>query len=432
MIGIDHENPRQFDLFLQKEENGGDLNSRVEIVQMSFFNSTELAPEDPIMSIPKHFKADPRDPKVNLGVGVYRTAEGKSLVLNCIRKAEARILERQMDKNYLPIDGDPAFIRELLGLAFGPSCEALKDGRLVGLQTLGGSGALSLLATLLVAEHGNTIYVGDPTWANHHPLFKRSGLTVESYRHYSYETRGLAFSEMCEDLNKLPKGSTVLFHACCHNPTGVNPTQEQWRELSDLVKKQELLPVFDCAYQGFGDGVEEDVFALRHFLEEGHEMLVAISCSKNFGLYGERVGALALVTKHADKTGRVLSQLKRMIRGTYSNPPLTGQRLVRIVLESFRSEWKQECDNMRNRIQEMRSAMVGALQSKCSGFDFQFLTHQRGMFSYSGLPAEQAQWLRDEKAIYMAPGARINIAGLTPSNIDYTTDCLAEAYSQLI
>lgn len=396
---------------------------------MEFFKSVEQAPEDPIFHIPVECKADPREYKVNLGVGAYRNSEGAPHVLNCVRRAENRIAERRLLMEYLPMEGDQIMVKEVLGLAFGSNYASTYGERLLGVQTIGGSGALSLIGQLLKEEHDQTIYLSDPTWANHSPIFRRAGVTTHSYTYLNWNTLRLDFQGLCDSLQKLPKGSAVLLHACCHNPSGINPSEGEWRQLSELMKQCELLPVFDCAYQGFGKSLERDCFSLNLFAEEGHEILVALSCSKNFSLYGQRAGVLALLTQDPEKSKRVYSQVKRYVRGLYSNPPKHPADIVKTVLRDLRNEWVEELNHMRERIQEMRKALHSMLLSRCSDTDLSFYSLQEGMFSFTGLTKEQVLELRKEKAVYMAPDGRINVAGLNWSNLEHVADSLAGAYN---
>lgn len=395
---------------------------------MDFFDSVEEAPDDPILSIPQYYAADPRPNKVNLGVGAYRNAEGQPQVLGCVRRAENRIAERRMTMEYLPMEGDMGMVESVIALALGAESLALSEGRIKGVQTLGGSGALSLAAKLLRAEHPVPLFLPDPSWLNHRPIFTGGGLEVQNYPHLNRETLLLDFKAMTERLQDLEPGTAVLFHACCHNPSGINPTNEQWKQLSLIVKEKKLLPIFDCAYQGFGKGLNEDAFALRHFEEQGHEMLIAISCSKNFGLYGQRAGCLAVLTQDPEKTTRIYTQLKRYVRETYSSPPRHAANIVKVVLRDLRNEWIEELTTLRERIQEMRKALHSMLQGRCEDKDLSFFAHQEGMFSYTGLGPDQVRHLKEEKALYMAPSGRINVAGLNWGNLEYVADSLAEAY----
>lgn len=393
---------------------------------MSFFAPLSLLPEDPILGITASFNADPRPTKVNLGVGAYKDAESKPFVFNSVLKAEQFLFEQRLDKEYLPIDGDPLYIREILKLIFGQQSKALLSKRLIGLQALGGTGALRLGGDLCVKVGINAVYLPVPTWANHAPLFSTTGLQVEGYPYYDMHHHRFDFEAMCFAIQAMPKKSVILMQASCHNPTGMDPSQEQWKVLSSLIKEKGLLPFFDIAYQGFDRGVEEDVWAVRHFLEEGHEMICSYSCAKNFGLYGERAGLLAVALNNNAIQQSVGSHLKVMARTMYSNPPLHGARIVKTVLTDplLKEEWLLELRYIRDRIKEMRVALIAGLQAHAKKRDFSFMLDQKGMFSFCGLDQDEVQQLRQEQGIYMLSNGRINVAGLNPRNINYVVDAL--------
>ena len=399
---------------------------------MSAFSHVELVPNDPILGLTEAFRDDSRDQKVNLGVGAYKSAEGKSHVLSCVRKAEAQVVEQQLPKDYLPIDGDSEFRRLLFEVVFGGKHEVLENNRTATVQTLGGTGGLRVGFELLNDQGFGPVYLSNPSWANHAAICRRIGVSPKSYRYYDSDSHRLDFEGMCADISAMPKGSVVLLQASCHNPTGIDPTPDQWRELSTIIKKQGVFPFFDLAYQGFGDGLEEDAFSIRHFAEEGHEMALAVSCSKNFGLYGERVGALAIVAADRDTALRVSSQCKQVVRGQYSMPPLHGARIVRTILssEALTTEWQAELSAMRQRITEMRQALVTGLQARANGHDFSFLADQKGMFSFSGLEKGQVAQMKESNGIYMPGSGRVNVAGLTVPVIDYVADAITAAISQ--
>ena len=399
---------------------------------MAFFDQIKEAPDDPILSLSLKFKADSRDPKVNLGVGAYKTAEGKSKVLNAVRKAEASLLEKELPKEYLQIDGDQRYQQAVSQLIFGRDAEPITSSRIAVVQTVGGSGALRLAGEFLSSSGVTDIFMSNPTWANHKPLFSSGGLAIHSYPYYDQNQKGLDFSGMCEAIGSMPKGSAILLHACCHNPTGVDLTLEQWRELSQLIKARGLLPVFDSAYQGFDEGLQEDAQAIRLFVDDGHKMLVCSSNSKNFGLYGERIGALSIVATDKVEAVRLKSELKRLIRANYSTPPCNGARIVSSIMESTElySEWKEELAHMCGRIKEMRKALVAGLMAKSEDVDFAFMGTQRGMFSYSGLNGDQVDCLQKEYAIYMPRSGRINIAGLNERNVDYVVTSILSVLHQ--
>lgn len=393
---------------------------------MSFFDEIPLLPPDPILGLPILFAAESRPNKVNLGIGSYKTAEGLPLVLNSVRKAENLILQRHLNKEYLPIDGDSEFLKCALQLIFGGELSSIESERLYASQTLGGSGALRIAGEFFSKLINSNIFLPQPSWLNHKPLFERGGMNVGSYPYFDPKTHLLDFKGMCQAINNLPPASIILLHASCHNPTGVDPTLEQWRELSDLIKKRGLFPFFDFAYQGFGDSIEADAQSVRLFAREGHEMMVAYSFSKNFGLYGERVGLLSVLTSEPKTKPKIASQVSTLIRGNYSNPPLQGARIVSTILKSHELtlDWKGELKNMCERIKEMRKALVAALLVRGHDRNFDFILKQNGLFSFIGLSKEQVDRLRSEYAIYMPSNGRINLAGLNTQNIEYFVQAL--------
>lgn len=385
-----------------------------------------MLPEDPILYLAILFALESKSTKVNLGIGSYKEAHGKPVVLDCVREAERLLLEKDLNKEYLPIEGDKDFIGHIAKLVFGPQAETL-SGKLFGAQTIGGTGALRIGAELIARNRKANIYTSDPTWPNHRPIFTYAGLPSSSYPYYSKPLRQLDFPAMCTAIKKMEPGSIILLQACCHNPTGIDPTNEQWRELSALIQKQKLLPFFDVPYQGFGENPNADLFSLRHFAEQGHEMLVAYSCSKNFGLYGERVGALLILGNEEDSLKRASSQAKQIIRGAYSMPPLHGARIVTTILESetLSSLWRKELEQMRRRLCEMRTALADGLKQANPDINVSFLKEQQGLFSLLDIEPAQVQQLRQQYGIYMAANSRINIAGLNPENIDYVVSAIA-------
>jgi aspartate/tyrosine/aromatic aminotransferase len=393
---------------------------------MSFFEHVKQLPEDPIFHLPALFKADSRDFKVNLSVGAYQDDQGLPVVLNCIRKAEQIILSRQMSKNYLPIPGDAIFINLALELMFGEAFAGSAE-RIFGAQALGGTGALKIGAEFIASEISKTVYVSDPTWPNHYLVFARTGIEVKTYPYYSLETREFAYQEMMKALREIPDRSVVILQGSCHNPTGADPTMEQWKEITAVIKEKSHFPFFDCAYQGFGIGVDQDVEAMRHFLKEGIELMAAYSFSKNMGLYGERAGLFCVAAHSKEAAGRVGTHIKQIIRSTYSNPPLHGARLVETVLGSndLKTEWLKELAEMRNRITFIRNALANGLMEKTGNRDFSFLKNQCGMFSYSGLTSAQVLELRSKFGIYMLENGRMSAAGLNTRNLDYVVDAIA-------
>lgn len=393
---------------------------------MPFFNDIPQLPEDPILGLPIAFAADPRPHKINLGIGAYKTAEGHPLVLSSVKKAEIFLFQKNLNKDYLPIEGDADFLRYSLQLLLGADSSLWQTNRFFAAQTVGGASALRIGSEFLAKLVSKTIFISEPSWSNHKQIFERAGLNVGSYPYFDRQTHLLDYSGMCQAVRNMPPGGVILLHGCCHNPTGIDPSFEQWKELSDLIKKQQLIPFFDMAYQGFGQGLDLDAQAIRHFVKEGHEMLIAYSFSKNFGLYGERVGFLSLVSSSAENIPSIASQMKSLIRGNYSNPPLHGARIVSTILKSqeLTVEWKSELNDMCERIQKMRQAFIAALMVKGQDHNFNYMHQQSGLFSFSGLNAEQVRVLRNEKAIYMPNNGRINIAGLNIKNVSYVADSL--------
>ena len=388
---------------------------------MKFFDTVEMAPPDPILGLNAAFKADPRSNKVNLSIGAYKTDDLQPLVLAAVKSAEQQILAEGMDKEYLSQDGNPEYVQRSIKLVFNT-----EQDNIFGAQAPGGTAGVRLAGEFLAHIGSEIIYVPDPTWANHNQVFAKAGLEVASYPYYDAQHREFTKSRMIEAITSIPSGSPILLHACCHNPTGLDPTPADWEEISAAIKRQELLPVFDFAYQGFGRGIDEDAMAVRHFLADGHQMLVANSYSKNFGLYGERIGGFYVVTANAETAERVKSQVMRIIRANYSNPPLHGSRIIAAVLASdpLRQEWETELATMRERISGMRQALAEGLNAGGSSVDFSFMYKQNGMFSYSGLSKNAVDRLRDEYAIYMPTNGRLNVAGLSPKNLDYVVEAI--------
>lgn len=388
---------------------------------MNFFDTVEMAPPDPILGLNAAFKADSRSNKVNLSIGAYKTDDLQPLVLTAVRKAEQRILSEGLDKEYLSQDGNPDYVKRSIKLVFDT-----EQDNIFGAQAPGGTAGVRLAAEFLCQIRSDVIYIPDPTWANHNQIFARVGLEVASYPYYDAEHREFTKSHMVEAIKSIPGGSPILLHACCHNPTGLDPTPEDWKEISAAIRTQGLLPVFDFAYQGFGRGIDEDALAVRHFLADGHQMLVANSYSKNFGLYGERIGGFYVVAADSETSERIKSQVMRIIRANYSNPPLHGSRIIAAVLASdaLRQEWENELAVMRERISGMRKALAEGLNAGGNSVDFSFMYKQNGMFSYSGLSEDAVDRLRAEYAIYMPTNGRLNVAGLSPKNLDYVVEAI--------
>ena len=392
------------------------------------FEHIEMAPPDAILGLTEAFKKDARAEKINLGVGIYKDANNNTPVFASVKKAEERLLAREKTKSYLPISGDPAYGQAVREVVFGKTHEIIESKRAVSVHTPGGTGALRVGGDFLKRlQLARRIWISTPTWENHSAVFKAAGLEVAAYPYYDAATKGLAFNEMAAALEQVPPGDAVLFHACCHNPTGIDPTPDQWRKLAEITKRARFLPFFDFAYQGLGDGLVEDATGLRQFCTAGCELLVASSFSKNFGLYNERVGALTLVAADADSAQRAFSQMKICVRTNYSNPPSHGGSVVTTILQDpeLRAIWESEVRDMCARINGMRTLFVDTLRNLDVKQDFSFITRQKGMFSYSGLTAEQVDALREQNAIYIVRSGRINVAALTPDNIETVCKAIA-------
>ena len=398
------------------------------IMTASLLAGVEMAPRDPILGLTEQFNADKNPKKVNLGIGVYTDANGKVPLLDCVRQAEQQILALAAPHGYLPIDGLPAYDKSVQSLVFGAESPALKAGRIVTVQALGGTGGLKVGADFLRrAAPQADVWVSDPSWENHRALFEDAGFMVHSYPYYDAATHGVNFSAMLEALRKIPSGAIVVLHACCHNPTGVDLTPEQWTEVIDVVNQRDLVPFLDIAYQGFGAGIDIDGAAVRRFAEADLPVLVSNSFSKSFSLYGERVGALSVVTQSAEEAARVLSQIKRLVRTNYSNPPSHGGHVIAKVLitTDLRSLWEKELGQMRDRIKKMRVLLVEKIHSRLPDADFSFILRQNGMFSYSGLTRPQVVRMREEFGVYAIESGRICVAALNLGNIDYAADTIA-------
>jgi aspartate aminotransferase len=390
---------------------------------MSFFEKIETAPPDPILGLTVAFKEDPRKQKVNLGVGAYKTDDLQPLVMAAVRQAEERVLKSGADHEYQPIEGHAEFLRLARELVFAGT---VPPERVFAAQTPGGTGGLRVAAELIYNCVTKNIFVSDPTWPNHNQIFAQVGLKIENYPYWDAAKKSLRFAEMCAAIDRAAAGSAVLLHASCHNPTGLDPTAEEWKELSGRVKARGLMPLLDFAYQGFGRGLDEDAAGVRQFARDGHAMAVVWSASKNFGLYGERLGALFVVAESADGAARAGSQAKRLIRANYSNPPAHGARIVATALGAadLRKSWEAELAAMRSRINGMRRELAERLKKGGSPIDFSFMLRQNGMFSYSGLSKEQVERLKKEHGIYMPANGRINVAGLSPKNLDYAVKAM--------
>lgn len=394
----------------------------------ALFSSVEMAPKDPILGLTETYLADTRAEKVNLGVGVYYDDNGKLPLLRAVKKAEEERIKKGLPRGYQPIDGPAAYNKAVQALLFGADSDAVKSGRIITMDTLGGTGGLKVGADYLQKLLPKSkVAISDPTWENHRGVFESAGFPVETYTYYDPTTNGLNFKGMLASLQAMPAGTIVLLHACCHNPTGVDLSPAQWEEIVALCSEKNFVPFLDLAYQGFGDGIAQDALAVQLFAKSGMPFLVASSFSKSFSLYGERVGALSVVTRNADEAARVLSQVKRVIRTNYSNPPTHGGAIVADVLTTpeLRQLWEDELAEMRDRIRKMRLEFVAKLKALNVGRDFSFVTQQRGMFSYSGLNPAQVDRLREEFAIYAINSGRICVAALNSGNIDRVAKAVA-------
>jgi aromatic-amino-acid transaminase len=392
------------------------------------FACVEMAPRDPILGLTEAFLGDARPHKVNLGVGVYQDEHGRVPLLRAVREAEKAVLEAASPRGYQPIDGPAAYNQAVQKLLFGKEAPILGEGCLVSLQCLGGTGALKVGADFLRRMLPSAkVFISDPSWENHRALFESAGFEVESYPYYDAVTRGVDFEGMRAKLSTLPAGSIVVLHACCHNPTGVDLTEAHWHALVEVLAARALVPFVDMAYQGFGENLEADAFAVRLLAASGLQFLVASSFSKSFALYGERVGALTFVTAGQQEAARVLSQVKRVVRTNYSSPPTHGGALVAGVLSNtaLRLMWEEDLAGMRDRIRGIRLDLVEKLKAHGLDGDLSFFLDQRGMFSYTGLTATQVERLKTEFGIYAVSTGRICVAALNSRNVDHVADAIA-------
>ncbi len=384
------------------------------------FSTVEQAPADPLFGLNDAFKADQRAGKINLGIGVYKNEDGTTPILSVVKQAEARLLDNEKSKVYLGIEGETQYNLGVQKLLFGQDSELLTQNRVVTLQAPGGTGALRLGAEFLVRQtDSRTIWVSSPTWANHNNIFSAAGLTIRNYRYYDDKSRGLDFEAMAADLSHARTGDIVLLHGCCHNPTGIDLSSEQWSKVADICVEKQLVPLFDFAYQGFGQGIEEDARGLRILAAKVPELLAANSFSKNFGLYNERIGALTVIAEDAGTAEKSHSQLKRIIRAMYSNPPAHGALIVSAILNDaqLNAQWQAELKQMRERIARMRQLFADTLKAEGVTRDFSFISEQIGMFSFSGLNKHQVEKLKTDFAIYVAGSGRISVAGMTKQNV---------------
>ena len=396
--------------------------------QQSFFNSIEPAAPDAILGLNEAFRQDPHPEKINLTVGVYQDQNGATPIFECIQIAERRLLETEKNKSYLGIPGMPEYASAVQRLLFGAKSEIVESGRAVTAQSPGGTGGLRIAADFIKRRFpGARAWFSQPTWANHPAIFQAAGLETQAYDYLDADRTGLDFEGLTRSLQEARAGDVVVLHGCCHNPTGVDLSSDQWKQLATLLSEKKLLPLVDCAYQGFHNGLHEDSEGIRILSEAGHEMIVCSSFSKNLGLYGERVGAMTLVAKQRQAAEAALSHVKSCIRVNYSNPPRHGAALATAVLtdEELTSVWQAELATVRARIKSVRSQFVAEMNSRCER-DFSFIENQNGMFSFSGLTPVQVDQLRKDHSIYIVGAGRINVAGINDGNVKRLCDCIAE------
>ncbi|MEY3352005.1 MAG: hypothetical protein RL533_314 [Pseudomonadota bacterium] len=395
---------------------------------MNLFSSVQLAPKDPIFGLTEAYTADQRPDKVNLGVGVYYTDEGKVPLLRAVLEAEKEVVAKEAPRAYIPIEGPNPYNSAVQNLLFGKDSALIQAGRVVTAECLGGTGALRVGGDFVKRlEPNSQAAISSPSWENHRGIFEAAGYTVLDYTYFDPKTRGVDFDGMVKSLQSFPAKTLVILHACCHNPTGADLTKDQWKTIISICQQKQLIPFLDIAYQGFADGIEEDGVAVRMFADSGMSFFVSSSFSKSFSLYGERVGALSIVTQSKEESARVLSQLKRVIRTNYSNPPTHGAAIVATVLNSpkLRQMWEDELAQMRDRIKSMRHGLKEKLAAAGISHDFSFIEAQRGMFSYSGLTADQVAKLQEQDAIYALSTGRICVAALNSKNIDRVAQAIA-------
>ena len=389
------------------------------------FETLQAMPADAILGLIAEHKEDPRPEKIDLGVGVYRNAAGETPVLDVVKEAEQRLIDTEDSKAYLGTAGNAGFNAAMQKLTFA---DAGSEDRLLTVQTPGGSGSLRVAAGLIMrATDSATVWVSDPTWNNHVPLLGGAGLTLKPYPYYDTTHHEIRAEAMLETLRAVPKGDLVLLHACCHNPSGLDPTEDQWRQITEVVKERELVPFIDMSYQGFATDLDSDAFAVRHMADNVAEMIVSTSCSKNFGLYRERVGTLSFLARDHGTRAILASQASSLARTIYSMPPNHGAAVVSSILcdEPLRAKWHEELDTMRDRLRDMRQMLHSALAVKAPDHDFSHLVRATGMFCFLGLSAGQVARLKKDSGVYMVDSSRINVAGITPGNVDSLADSIA-------
>ncbi|GJQ58008.1 MAG: aspartate/tyrosine/aromatic aminotransferase [Candidatus Scalindua sp. AMX11] len=392
------------------------------------FEQLEMATADPILGLTEAFKADENPEKINLGVGVYKDEAGATPVMTSVKKAEAKILEQETTKNYLPMQGSSEYAVAVQELLFGAGSETISSKRAATAQTPGGTGALRMAGELIKQVNPKArLWVSDPTWANHNGIFGSAGIELSTYPYYNTNSKCLDFDAMVAGIKEIPAGDVILLHGCCHNPTGLDPNEEQWHHLATLITQRKIFPLFDFAYQGLATGIDEDATGLRLFAQNVPEMLIANSYSKNFGLYSERVGGLTIVCGSQQEAQTAFSHLKLTIRRCYSNPPSHGGAIVATIMadKTLRAEWETEVSQIRLRIKEMRELFVKTLKTKGVRDDFSFIARQNGMFSFSGLTKYQVEKLKQDYSIYIVDSGRINVAGMTHGNMDQLCEAIA-------
>ncbi|MBZ6073299.1 amino acid aminotransferase [Aeromonas schubertii] len=396
------------------------------------FEHVDAYPGDPILTLVETFHKDPREQKVNLGIGLYYDEQGRIPLLPSVQQAEARRAAAPTPRPYLPMEGAANYRTAVQQLLFGADHEAVQAGRIATIQTIGGSGALKIGADFLKRYFpGSEVWVSDPTWDNHKAMFEGAGIRVHDYPYYDAATGGVRFDAMLACLESLPVRSIVLLHPCCHNPTGVDLTREQWDSVIALIVEKNLIPFMDIAYQGFGDGLEEDAYAIRAMADAGVSFFVSNSFSKNLSFYGERCGGLSVVCQDGDEAARVLGQMKATVRRNYSSPPTHGGQITAAVMTQpdLHALWVDEVTEMRTRIKGMREKLYSVLSARVPGRDFGYFIRQRGMFSYTGLTPEQVDRLREEHAVYLVRSGRMCVAGLNSANVEYVADAIAAVLS---
>ena len=398
----------------------------------SLFSAIEMAPRDPILGITEAYNADANPAKVNLGVGVYTDDNGKVPLLECVKRAEAQMNAAAAPRSYLPIDGLASYDKLVQALVFGADAPAVTEGRAITVQSLGGTGGLKIGADFIKRFSSDAeVWISDPSWENHRALFESAGFAVKTYPYYDAASHGVNFTGLLNALEGAKPGTVIVLHACCHNPSGVDLTDDQWDRVIEVVGRRQLVPFLDLAYQGFSRSIDEDGAVVRRFAATGRALLVSNSFSKSFSLYGERIGAFNLVATSREEAQRILSQIKRVVRTNYSNPPTHGAQIVATVLGTpeLRALWEQELSGMRDRIKAMRQSFVAKLKARLPERDFSFVAHQNGMFSFSGLSQEQVARLKSEFSVYAVDSGRICVAALNTRNIDTVVEAIARVLS---